>query len=300
LILPRRLLESGARTTRFAPSTTGYLHLGHALHAIYVWGVARAVGARVFLRIEDHDRSRHRPEFETAILDDLYWLGFEPDPWEGHRMLVQRDRTARYAALASDLRARELAYGCDCSRSTILARTGAGGGELRYDGHCRHRGLPLGEGLTWRMVLPDEEITFDDLHLGPQRQRPASQCGDPAIRDRRNNWTYQFAVVADDWDQGVDLVIRGEDLLDSTGRQLLMAQALGRTTPPAWLHHPLLPDTNTGLKLSKRDQSDAIMRRRLAGEPAATVMGEAAWQAGLIPEKSSITAADAAGLFQLG
>jgi len=300
LILPRRLLESGAHTTRFAPSTTGYLHLGHALHAIYVWGVARAVGARVLLRIEDHDQSRYRPEFETAILDDLAWLGFKAEAWEGGAVLAQRDRTARYQALAQELGARGLAYGCDCSRSTILARTGTSTGELRYDGHCRHRGLPLRDGLTWRMLLPDETIAFDDLLLGPQRQQPSRQCGDPAIRDRHGHWTYQFAVVADDWDQGVDLVIRGQDLLDSTGRQVLIARALGRNSPSVWLHHPLLPDTATGAKLSKRDQSDAIMRRRLAGEPPDLILGEAAWRAGLLPEQAPLTAAEAVRLIHLG
>src|SRR5689334_11210216 len=120
--------------TRFAPSPTGYLHLGHVVNAVYVWGVARALGGQVRLRIEDHDRIRSRPEYESALLEDLDWLGFVPD--EGRDPLDrQSDRDHVYQQTLQQLATRYDVYGCRCSRKDI-------GGE-RYDGRCRHSGLGL-------------------------------------------------------------------------------------------------------------------------------------------------------------
>ncbi len=124
-----RLLPAGPRT-RFAPAPTGWLHLGHVLNARYVWGIAQAVGGRVLLRIEDHDRERCRPEFETGILDDLDWLGFAPDVFATNDFRAgrcegrQSDRERGYLEAVEILRARGLVYGCDCSRKDILAATG--------------------------------------------------------------------------------------------------------------------------------------------------------------------------------
>jgi glutamyl-tRNA synthetase/glutamyl-Q tRNA(Asp) synthetase len=124
---------------------------------------------------------------------------------------------------------------------------------------------------------------FDDLRLGPQSQDPMTQCGDLLVRDRNGHWTYQFAVTVDDWEQGIDLVIRGEDLLASTGRQLRLARLLGRTTPPAFLHHPLLrhPD---GRKLSKSSGDTGLAELRAAGWTPARLFGLAAQLSGLQPE----------------
>jgi len=272
--LTARALPEALRgaTTRFAPSTTGYLHLGHAAHAQYVWGAARALDGRVLLRIEDHDQSRHRPEYEQAILDDLAWLGFEAD----ETVPPQRERHARYVELARQLHDAELLYACDCSRKQIVERTGEQQGELRYDGHCRDRALPLEGEVTWRVRLPDDSVTFEDAWLGTLTQCPAYQCGDLAVRDRHGQWTYQFAVVADDWDQGVDLVVRGEDLIDSTARQILLARMLGRETPPAFAHHPVMVDEATGKKLSKRDRAHSLAEMRTEGMSAEEVLQRAA------------------------
>jgi glutamyl-Q tRNA(Asp) synthetase len=205
-----------ASLTRFAPAPTGWLHFGHVVNALYVWNTARALGCRVMLRIEDHDRERCRPEYERGILDDLDWLGFVPDVHptatfrSGRSDGRQSDRDAVYREAVAQLRAQQLLYACDCSRRALVA---APAGELRYPGTCRERGLPLTDGLGWRVRLPDTVETFDDALLGTQVQTPAGQCGDLLIRDRRGNWTYQFAVTVDDWRQDVDLVIRGVDLL---------------------------------------------------------------------------------------
>jgi glutamyl-tRNA synthetase/glutamyl-Q tRNA(Asp) synthetase len=274
-------------------------------NALAVWGVAGAVGGRVLLRVEDHDRQRCRREWEQALLDDLDWLGFAPDlfptdafragPCEGR----QSDREPHYRAAAQALAARGLLYGCACSRREIEGRAASGGDELRYPGTCRERGLALADGVAWRVRLPDDEERFDDALLGPRRQTPARQCGDLAIRDRRGNWTYQFAVVVDDALQDVALVIRGRDLLDSTGRQLQLARLLGRPAPPVFLHHPLLWKAR-GRKLSKADGDSGVRALRAAGWSAERVVGEAAHRLGLLAAPRALPAAAAAALFEPG
>jgi glutamyl-Q tRNA(Asp) synthetase len=250
--------------TRFAPAPTGYLHLGHVLNAIYVWETARASGsdARVLLRIEDHDRARSRPEFEAALLEDLAWLGFAADG----ETTRQSERGAVYEDVLDDLRTRGLIYACDCSRADI--------GSGRYPGTCRDKRLPELSGLGIRVRLHPSVECFDDLRLGPQEQRPFDQSGDLLVRDRHGNWTYQFAVVVDDWQQGVNLVIRGEDLLDSTGRQIQLARLLGREHPPAFLHHELLMKSPTQ-KLSKSDGDTGVRDLRARGWSAEQVIAAA-------------------------
>ena len=126
------------------------------------------------------------------------------------------------------------------------------------------RDLPLADGFGWRVRLPAGVEVFDDALLGPQEQSPAEQCGDMLIRDRLGNWTYQFAVTVDDWRQGVDLVIRGVDLLPSTGRQIQLARLLGREVPPIYMHHPLVMKT-PDQKLSKSDRATGVRDLRAAG-----------------------------------
>jgi glutamyl-tRNA synthetase/glutamyl-Q tRNA(Asp) synthetase len=272
-------------TTRFAPSPTGFLHLGHVASALYVWGVARAYGARVLLRIEDHDLSRCRPEYERAIHEDLAWLGLSPDAIVPR----QSERDAAYRAALATLASTGGVYACDCSRKTIEAATGGTGEELRYPGTCRARQLALdAPGVGLRTVVADEEIVFFDKVLGRIAQRPAAQCGDLLIRDRHRLWTYQLCVVVDDLEQGVDLVVRGQDLTSSTGRQIQLARRLGRTTDASFLHHPLITDPS-GRKLGKRFFSEAIAKRRAAGETSAAIIGEAAFHVGLLAEPRPAT-----------
>jgi len=251
-------------TTRFAPAPTGYLHLGHVLNAVYVWDIARASGpdARVLLRIEDHDRARSRPEFEAALLEDLAWLGFAADG----ELTRQSERSALYERALDGLRARGLTYACDCSRADIASG--------RYPGTCRERNLRESAGAGVRVKLDSTVERFDDLRLGPKEQRPSEQCGDLLVRDRHGNWTYQFAVVVDDWLQNVNLVIRGEDLLDSTGRQIQLARLVGREQPPAFLHHELLMKTATQ-KLSKSDGDTGVRDLRAKGWSAEAVIAAA-------------------------
>lgn len=289
--------------TRFAPSPTGYLHLGHLVNAIYVWGLARALGGHVILRMEDHDRGRCRPAYEAAILDDIAWLGLAPygDSLDSLQRRPssyrQSDNDARYQTALESLAARGLVYTCTCSRAAILARTGPQGAELCYDGHCRDTGYrPDVDGGT-RLRLDDETVVVEDVRMDALRQTPSRQCGDLLLKDRLGCWTYQFAVVADDLEHGVNLVIRGEDLLDSTGRQVMLGRLLGRKAPPAFLHHPLIaaPD---GTKLSKRDFAKGLRDYRAEGRSAASVLGEAAWRVGLLPEGESLNAEEIPALFE--
>ena len=278
---------SDALTTRFAPSPTGYLHLGHVVNAIYVWGTARARGGRVILRIEDHDRIRSRAGFEASILEDLDWLGFNAD--EGRRpILRQSDRPAAYEQALEALRATRHVYACDCSRKEI-------GGE-RYPGRCRGRAIAEAPGCGIRVQVDEGFEEFEDLRLGRIRQAPAEQCGDILLRDRDGNWTYQFAVTVDDMNQEIDLVIRGEDLLSSTGRQIALARMLGRPAPPRFLHHPLIVKPG-GDKLSKASGDTGVRELRRAGVSAPDVIGRAAAAVGLIETPRPVSARDVAAFF---
>ena len=265
--------------SRFAPAPTGFLHLGHVVNAAQVWRETRARSGTVLLRIEDHDRQRSRPEFEAAILEDLAWLGFEAD----EPLVRQSERDDIYVQALETLRRQGLVYACSCSRAEIdaaraalkgCATAGSGVGvaqasrppdaELWYPGSCRERGLAEGPGVGLRVRLEPASERFEDLRLGPQEQRPSDQCGDLLVRDRDGNWTYQFAATVDDLVQGVTLVVRGVDLLASTGRQIQLARLLGRAEPPAFLHHPLIMKSPEQ-KLSKSDGDTGIRELRAAG-----------------------------------
>ena len=274
--------------TRFAPSPTGYLHLGHVVNALYVWGLAGALGGRVLLRIEDHDRIRSRPAFEAALLEDLDWLGFVAS--EGrHPVLRQSDAPGIYQEALDRLRRGHRVYACECSRKEIAGE--------RYRGRCRDRGLEERAGVGVRVVVGSTVERFEDPLLGPIEQAPANQCGDLLLRDRDGHWTYQFAATVDDHRQRVTLVIRGRDLVSSTGRQIALARMLGREVPPVFLHHPLIvkPD---GEKLSKSNGDTGVRELREQGVPASEVIGRAAAAVGLLPNAVPVAAADVAQLFR--
>ena len=253
--------------TRFAPAPTGHLHLGHVVNALYVWGAARDRDGQVLLRIEDHDRQRSRPEYEASILEDLAWLGFAHDG----PIVRQSERDALYRKALQPLIDRELVFGCICSRADIQSDV--------YPGTCRDKDIPLTDEAGWRVRMdPGMERFFDEL-LGPQEQDPSRQCGDVLVRDRRGNWTYQFAVTVDDHLQRVTDVIRGVDLLDSTGRQLRLARLIGRTTPARFSHHPLVMKSATQ-KLSKSDGDTGVRDLRAQGWTAEQVLRRARELAG--------------------
>ena len=287
--------------SRFAPAPTGLLHLGHVVNAIYVWGITKALGGRVLLRIEDHDRQRSRPEFERAILDDLDWLGFVPDDYPtdafraGACLGRQSDRSRIYEDALQALRSRGLVYACECSRSDIVSAS-ASHDELRYPGTCAAKGLAERRGRGLRIRLARSTERFVDLRHGALAQCPSEQCGDLLARDRDGNWTYQFAVTVDDFEQGVTHVIRGDDLRSSTGRQIQLARLLGRDSPPQFLHHPLVMKTATQ-KLSKADNDTSVRELRAGGLSPQEVIGRAAAVAGLGGALHALAANDVPTLF---
>jgi len=293
----------GAIITRFAPAPTGFLHVGHVVNAVYVWGVARACGGRVLLRLEDHDRQRSRPEFDAEILRDLAWLGFIADQGP----VRQSGRGDIYRQALATLRGQGLVYACTCTRAEVAgavrqtrpaAAAGPADDELLYPGTCRERGLAEGAGVGLRIRLEPSVERFVDFTHGPQEQCPARQCGDVLARDRDGNWTYQFAAAVDDFTQGVTLVIRGDDLLASTGRQLQLARLLGRADPPQFLHHTLIMKSAgpQAQKLSKSDADTGIRDLRARGWTPERVIGHAAALAGLVPEGRDVRADDVSSI----
>lgn len=257
----------------------------------------------MLLRIEDHDRQRCRPEFETALLDDLDRLGIAPDEPAtddlrlGPSTYRQSDNGSVYAAAVDGLRAAGLAYACDCTRSTFAvwrsehrgSWTGPG-----CPGGCRARDLPFEPAFGVRAALGDGRESWVDELRGPSSGAVAA-AGDLLVRDRNGNWTYALCVVVDDLRHGVDLVVRGEDLSEATAPQIRLGRLLGRQAPPRFAHHPLVrrPD---GSKLSKADGATGVGELLDAGRGVRHLLGEAAARVGLLERPRSITFAEALGL----
>jgi glutamyl/glutaminyl-tRNA synthetase len=273
-------LDVPARLTRFAPAPTGYLHLGHVANAIWTWALARRSGADVLLRIEDHDRQRCRPEYDAALLEDLEWLGFRADL--GPVRQTDADAQIAYETSLTLLRAAGLVYGCDCTRSTFARWVGEHGRAWSgpgCPGTCRERGVT---GPVLRIALGGGSEAWTD-RLAGQREGEVAPNGDLPARDRHGNWTYGFCVVVDDLRQGVDLVVRGEDLLDATAAHIRLGRRLGRATPPAFAHHPLVrrPD---GSKLSKSAGDTGVRELRQSGGSPDDVIALAAQMTGFFEQ----------------
>ncbi|CAN5851003.1 tRNA glutamyl-Q(34) synthetase GluQRS [soil metagenome] len=274
------------------------------MNALYTWGVARAAGGRVVLRIEDHDRQRSRPEYEADLLTDLERLGLVPDeptiedfrrgptPWR------QSDSGTAYESALGRLRAQGLVYACACARSSFAAWAAEHGRPWRgpgCPGECRRRRRPESSGTSLRVALDVGSEAWEDLLAGPRKGDPAAS-GDLLVRDRNRNWTYALCVVVDDLRHGIDLVIRGHDLLDATPAQFRLARLLGRKTQPRFLHHPLLR-TASGRKLSKAEADTSVRSMLDAGSTPADLFGRAARLAGLCEAETPTDAKDLASLF---
>jgi glutamyl/glutaminyl-tRNA synthetase len=281
---------------RLAPSPTGLLHLGHAR----TFGIAaqRAIqhGGQLILRNEDLDAQRCRPEFVEAMYEDLRWLGIQwsegPDCGGPYGPYAQSERRAHHLAAWKILQDQELIYPCTCSRKDVAQSATApndSDDEPIYPGHCRPyanssahvetaaSAVPLGRspaaprGVNWRFRVPDgEEITFTDLHLGPQRLTAGRDFGDFLVWRRDDVPAYQLAVVVDDAAMQITEVVRGADLLKSTARQILLFRALGFPIP-AYYHCDLVRD-EAGVRLAKRHDALSIRKLREAGWTAEQVL----------------------------
>lgn len=262
-----------AFVTRFAPSPTGYLHRGHAFSALTAYQAAQSAHGRFILRIEDIDRTRSRPEFETGILEDLAWLGLQ---WE-EPVRRQSDHLDDYQPALERLAAHGLLYRCFRTRKEIaLAIAGAPHGAMEA-----WRGAPLaadeeaarlaaGEPFAWRLSLSAAEealggfdrLTFVDAHRGEVRATPAVG-GDVVLARKDVGVAYHLAVVVDDALQGITHVIRGEDLFEATHVQRLL-QALLDLPTPLYRHHRLLTGPD-GRRYAKRDRAETLRELRARG-----------------------------------
>ena len=251
--------------SRFAPSPTGRLHLGHAYSAVLAHDVARAAGGRFLLRIEDIDGGRSRPEHADAILADLAWLGLG---WD--ELSRQSERLALYDAALARLRAAGLAYPCFCTRAEIAAAAGAPHGpEARYPGTCRGIDAEprLGEPHAWRLDMDAAleragRLRWHDAERGWVDADPARQ-GDVVIARKDAAASYHLAATVDDAAQGVTVVVRGRDLFEATHVHRLL-QALLDLPTPRYRHHALVVDAG-GERLAKRRNSPALDAMRAAG-----------------------------------
>ena len=274
-------------TTRFAPSPTGSLHIGHAYSALLAHDTARAAGGHFLLRIEDIDTARARPHWETRILDDLRWLGLG---WDAAPMR-QSDRLSVYRAALERLWADGLLYPCRCSRRDIAAAASApqqgaeplfGPGGLVYPGTCRGAprdgALPADCALRLDMARAltrlDAAPSFAETGTRPGRITPTAdtliaEVGDIVLSRKDVVGSYHLAVVLDDAAQGITHVVRGEDLFDATPIHVVLQRLFGLPTP-VYRHHRLIRD-DTGKRLAKRDDARAIATYREDGASPADI-----------------------------
>lgn len=261
-------------TGRFAPSPSGVLHLGNLRTAAIAWLSARAAGSDFLVRIEDLDRERSSVAFERAQLDDLAAIGID---WDGD-VVRQSERLDHYERAIERLRSRDLVYECYCTRREIRAEIeaapnaphllpGSYPGTCRaLDGSRREELCAAGRTPALRLRTDGEQIEFVDRIAGPTR----GGVDDLVLRRNDGTPAYNLAVVVDDAAQGISEVVRGEDLLSSTPRQILLQRLLGYPTP-RYLHVPLVVDDD-GKRLAKRDGGVAIRGPREAGIPVSDVV----------------------------
>ena len=268
--------------TRFAPSPTGYLHLGHAFSALTAWRRARQAGGRFLLRLEDIDVARCRPEFAEAVLEDLAWLGID---WDGE-VRVQSRHLSEYRAVLDTLRARGLLYPCFCTRADIqqsAAAPHAPDGTAVYPGTCRglstderQARIAAGEPYALRLDMARAlvtPLTFEEEGEGAIVCRP-EQFGDVVLARKDAPGSYHLCVTHDDAVQGVTLVTRGQDLKPVTALHRLLQELLGWPAP-IYAHHALLTDA-AGRRLAKRDKAVTLRELRAAGHAPADVRAMAA------------------------
>jgi glutamyl-tRNA synthetase len=239
---------------RLAPTPTGYLHLGHAATFRTAWQRAREAGGQIFLRIENLDSHRCKPEFEVAAIEDLQTLGLD---WDGEPVR-QSERRAHYVQAWKTLRDLGLIYPCHHSRKEISSLAPHDEEPIFpvawRTTEFQPTDFPTPTGTNWRFRVPDHRtIRFFDERMGWIERTSLSDFGDFLIWNRDDISAYELAVVVDDIAMGITEIVRGEDLLTSTARQILLYEALG-ATPPATYHCPLVCD-NLGRRLAKRDQA---------------------------------------------
>lgn len=277
---------------RFAPSPTGYIHLGNVWTAFLAWLQVRQQKGTLILRIEDIDEQRSKPEYTQALLEDLAWLGLDWDEGPGkggpYGPYIQQERYSLYEKALQELQAKHLLYPCYCSRARLQAIGAPHEGEHRlYDGHCY--GMPeeqrrqMDRKPSWRVHVPHVSVSFTDGSYGPFSDYLPRVCGDFVVRRADGLYAYQLAVAVDDGSMGITHVLRGRDLLSSTAQQIWLMEVLGYT-PPSYTHVPMLIDAS-GNRLSKRQQGITVRSLRDRGVQADAILSALALAGGLVSER---------------
>lgn len=283
---------------RFAPSPSGRMHLGNLWSGLLAWLSARSVGGSMVLRLEDLDPDRCKQEYCDQVMRDLEWLGLS---WD-NVPIYQSRRTETYREAFEQLRNKGLIYPCYCTRAERLAASAPhrSDGAAVYDGRCLRlppdvrREYESTRRPAWRVEVPSKMITFRDLCQGEYSEELKSACGDFILRRSDGVYAYQLAVVVDDAMMGVNQVVRGSDLLDSTPRQLWLQEQWG-FGHPEYGHVPLLlsPD---GRRLAKRDR-DKELGQLQKQYTAPEIVGKLAFAAGLIDREQAVTPTELIPLF---
>ena len=280
---------------RFAPSPSGYLHMGNLLASLLAWLDCRALGGTLIFRMEDLDPARSRPEYAAAAAEDLRWLGLDWDEGWPDPAYAQSRRGALYEEAFERLRAMNLVYPCWCTRAERLAAASAPHpGDAVHDPGCpcarltrreREERFRSGRRPAWKLRMPELAVSVDDGHYGLVSQNLARDAGDCIVRRADGVYAYQLAVSVDDLLMGVTRVVRGRDLLASAPRQRWLIETLGGAAP-AYCHSPLL--TSGAGKLSKRLGSLSTQALRQTTSPEALV-GRLAFLCGLRETDAPVT-----------
>lgn len=290
-------------TTRLAPSPTGALHLGNARTFLINWALARQRGWRIILRIEDLDTPRVKPGAIDQTIALLDWLGLDWD--EGPT--IQSDDLVPYRAAMESLARSGLVYPCALTRSQIEQAASAPheeDHEVRFDPALRPTVRPSRfdhRDINWRLVVNPGAVTVNDHVLGESHLDPSRSVGDFVVWTRRGLPAYQLAVVVDDARQGVTRIVRGDDLLDSTARQMLVRRALGIEVEPQTWHLPLVRGAD-GRRLAKRHGDTRLDHYRAHGVSPERIVGLLALWCGIVADRAKcepMTAPDFAGAFDL-
>jgi len=262
--------------------------------------MARQAGAEMLMRMEDLDAGRAKPESVQQAYDDLRWLGLTWDQQE----VVQSQRLAEYDAVLQTLRDRDMIYPCTCTRSDIVANVAgaasaphAGEGNVRYPGTCSDKKRNSCEAVCWRLRVKPGMREFEDVIAGKQRFDVAAEVGDFPLTRFDKTPAYQLACVVDDHAMGIDMVVRGDDLLSSTPRQMCLYGAMGWSIPQ-FAHVPLVVGAD-GKRLAKRHGESRIAQFREARVTAERVVGWAAWRCGQLDRLREISAAEMVERFDL-